>query len=71
SNYELQYVGGTLTVSKAQLDVTAADRSKVYGAAEPTLGFAVDASDLKYADTAAVVSGVSLSTATGAAATAG
>ncbi|MCC9647206.1 hypothetical protein LOC64_09345, partial [Rubrivivax sp. JA1029] len=71
SNYELQYVDGTLTVAKAQLAVTANDASKVYGAADPTLGYTVDAADLKYADTAAVVSGVSLNTATGAAATAG
>ncbi|WP_132647784.1 YDG domain-containing protein, partial [Rubrivivax gelatinosus] len=71
-NYQLgTFTAGTLTVAKAQLDVTAADRSKVYGAADPTLGYVVDASDLKYADTAAVVSGVSLATATGAAATAG
>ncbi|WP_043814724.1 beta strand repeat-containing protein, partial [Rubrivivax gelatinosus] len=71
-NYQLgTFSAGTLTVAKAQLDVTAADRSKVYGAADPTLAYTVDAGDLKYSDTAAVVSGISLATATGAAATAG
>ncbi|MBK1714231.1 hypothetical protein CKO43_15765 [Rubrivivax gelatinosus] len=71
ANYELQYVAGTLTVAKAQLDVSAADAAKVYGAADPTLGYTVDASQLKYSDGAGVVSGVALTTATGAAATAG
>ncbi|EGJ09934.1 filamentous hemagglutinin outer membrane protein, partial [Rubrivivax benzoatilyticus JA2 = ATCC BAA-35] len=46
-NYQLgTFTAGTLTVAKAQLDVTAGDRSKVYGAADPTLGYTVDAADL-------------------------
>ncbi|MBK1716036.1 MBG domain-containing protein, partial [Rubrivivax gelatinosus] len=71
ANYDIVLHDGTLTVAKAQLDVTAADRSKVYGASDPALAYGVDTGDLKYADTAAVVSGLNLATATGAAATAG
>ena len=70
-NYDIVATGGTLAVSKATLRLTAADAAKVYGAADPTLGFTVNTADLKYTDTAAVVSGVQLSTATGANATAG
>ncbi|WP_034412731.1 MBG domain-containing protein, partial [Derxia gummosa] len=71
SNYALSYVNGTLTVDKAALTVTANDGRKTYGDADPTLGYTVDASQLRYTDTASVVSGVQMSTATGAAATAG
>ena len=70
-NYAITDVPGTLTVSKAgPLTVTADNQSKVYGAADPTLTYTVTGT-LYYADTDSVVSGVSLSTATGAAATAG
>ncbi|MBP6900314.1 MAG: filamentous hemagglutinin N-terminal domain-containing protein [Burkholderiaceae bacterium] len=71
ANYELGYTAGTLTVAKATLGVTADAQSKTYGDADPTLSYTVNTAQLKYADTAAVVSGVQLSTATGAAATAG
>lgn len=71
ANYEVTATGGTLTVGKAQLTVRADDRSKVYGDADPTLTYTVDAGQLKYADTAGVVSGIGLQTALGAAATAG
>ncbi len=70
ANYAISDVNGTLTVSKASLTVTADDQSKVYGAADPTLTF-TPSGNLYYTDTYAVITGVSLSTATGAAATAG
>ncbi len=71
TNYSITNVPGTLTVSKAgPLTVTADNQSKVYGAADPTLTYTVSGT-LYYTDTDSVVSGVSLSTATGAAATAG
>ena len=37
ANYTISYVNGTLTVTKAPLTITADDKSKVYGAALPTL----------------------------------
>ncbi len=71
-NYSLSgFTGGTLTVGKATLNVSADDKSKTYGGSDPALTYTVNASQLKYTDTASVVSGVSLSTSTGAAATAG
>jgi len=69
--YGITYNNGTLTVAKAPLTVTADDKSKTYGNADPALTYTVNAAQLQYTDTAAVVSGVALSTATGAAATAG
>ena len=70
ANYAITDVNGTLTVSQARLTVTADDKSKVYGAADPTLTYTVTGT-LYYGDGPSVVSGVTLSTATGAAATAG
>src|SRR5207237_9892210 len=35
SNYDVTLVDATLTVSKAPLSITAADKGKVYGAANP------------------------------------
>ncbi|HEY9002984.1 MAG TPA: MBG domain-containing protein [Mucilaginibacter sp.] len=37
SNYTFKYVAGTLTVNKAAITVTAVDKTKVYGAANPAL----------------------------------
>ncbi len=37
SNYSITYVAGSLTVTTAALSITAANKSKVYGAALPTL----------------------------------
>ena len=71
SNYDVTVQSGTLTVAKAALTVTADDKSKTYGDTDPTLSYTVNAAQLKYDDTAGVVSGVTLSTATGAQATAG
>ena len=52
------------------LTVTADPQSKTYGGADPTLTYPPSGT-LYYGDTYSVISGVSLSTATGAAATAG
>ena len=68
--YSLVYGNGTLTVNKAALTATADDKTKTYGASEPSLSYTVGGS-LFYGDAASVVSGVSLSTTTAAAATAG
>ena len=70
ANYAINDVNGTLTVSRAPLTVTANNQSKVYGAAEPALSY-TPSGTLYYGDQYSAVSGVSLSTATGAAATAG
>ena len=37
ANYNVATVNGTLTVNKANLNVTANDQTKTYGAADPTL----------------------------------
>jgi RHS repeat-associated protein len=70
ANYAITDVSGTLTVSKAPLKVTADDRSKIEGAPDPTLTFTITGK-FYYADGPSAVSGVTLSTATGAAATVG
>ncbi len=70
ANYEFSnLVNGTLTVYPARLTVTADNKSKVYGAADPTLTYTV--TGLLNGDAPSVISGVTLSTTTGAAATAG
>ena len=71
ANYEVVFVDGTLTVSKAAaLTVTANNKTKVYGAVEPTLDY-TPSGTLYYTDAYDVINGVSLSTATGTAATYG
>jgi hypothetical protein len=70
ANYNITHVNGTLTVSKAELTVTADDKSKVYGAADPVLTY-TPSGTLFYTDDYAVITGVNLSTATGGDATAG
>lgn len=37
NNYTISYVAGTLTVNQAALTITAANKSKIYGAVNPTL----------------------------------
>ncbi len=70
-NYSITHVSGTLTVSKAAaLTVTANDKSKVYGEADPTLDYSVIGT-LYYSDASSVITGVGLSTTTGYAATYG
>jgi hypothetical protein len=69
-NYSITFVNGTLTVSQAALTVTADNQGKVYGAADPSLTY-TPGGTLYYDDTYSVISGVTLSTTTGAAATPG
>jgi hypothetical protein len=69
ANYTIAYQPGTLTVAKAPLLVLAFDKSKVYGGPDPVLTSTV--TGFRYADTAAVVSGLTLTAPVGAAATAG
>jgi hypothetical protein len=54
-NYNISFVKGTLTVTKAPLTVTTKDATKVYGAANPT--FDVSYSGLVNGDTAASLGG--------------
>ncbi len=56
-------------VAKAAVTVAADNQSKAYGGADPTLTFTV--TGLLNSDTPSVINGVSLSTTTGSAATAG
>jgi filamentous hemagglutinin family protein len=69
ANYTMVYQPGTLTVARAPLTITADNKSKVYGAADPALTATM--SGFKYGDTSSVVNGLTLSTATGAQAGAG
>jgi hypothetical protein len=41
SNYSITYVDGTLTINKATLTVTADNKSKTYGDANPTLTYTI------------------------------
>jgi hypothetical protein len=52
SNYTLIFAGANLTVTPRDLHVSADPQSKVYGAADPALTYAVTAADLQYSDTA-------------------
>ena len=70
ANYAITDVNGTLTVSQAPLIVTADNKTKVYGAADPTLTY-TPSGTLYYGDSYSVITGVTLSTTTGAAATTG
>src|SRR5258708_37358596 len=38
ADYAIMYHGGTLTITTAPLTVTAADKSRAYGASDPTFG---------------------------------
>jgi filamentous hemagglutinin family protein len=69
ANYTMAYQPGTLTVARAPLTITADNKSKVYGAADPVLTATMGG--FKYGDTSSAVSGLTLSTATGAEAGAG
>lgn len=71
SNYTITRVNGTLSVSKADLTVTADNKSKVYGDADPPLTYSLNPLQLKYSDTLTVVSGVVLAAPTGATAVPG
>src|SRR5205085_2710564 len=70
-NYNVVDANGTLTVAKAAaLTATADDKSKTYGCTDPALTY-TPSGTLYYGDSYSVITGVSLSTTTGAAATAG
>ena len=60
ANYSFTFFKGTLTVTKATLTVTAADRSKVYGTANPSLtgALAYTITGFVNGDAAGVVTGV-------------
>jgi hypothetical protein len=60
TNYAITYVSGTLTVTRADLTVTADNKSKVYGQPNPPL--TASYTGFVNGDTAAVVSGLTLST---------
>jgi gliding motility-associated-like protein len=53
NNYDITYAAGTLTVTPATLTITAANKSKTYGAANP--GLTVTYSGLKNSETSAVL----------------
>jgi hypothetical protein len=55
NNYSINFVKGTLTVTKADLTVTADNKSKVYGAANPT--FTASYSGFVNGDTATAIGG--------------
>ncbi|NLY38938.1 MAG: hypothetical protein GX044_06520, partial [Firmicutes bacterium] len=59
SNYNISYQSGTLTINPAPLTITADDKSKVYGDADPAFTASYDG--LKLNDTPAVVSGLTIS----------
>jgi filamentous hemagglutinin family protein len=61
SSHQLDYIHGTLTVSKAPLLITANDFSRLYGGVNP--GFTAGISGLVNGDPAAVVSGLTFATA--------
>ena len=70
-NYTISYANGTLTINKAPLTVTADNQMKTFGDPDPTLTY-TPTGTLYGTDTySSVISGVSLSTTTGAAATGG
>jgi hypothetical protein len=51
SNYDLTYVGDELTITRRAVTVTADDRSKTYGEADPALTYEITAGSLAYDDT--------------------
>jgi gliding motility-associated-like protein len=53
ANYTITYVAGTLTVNPATLTITAADKSKIYGSANP--GLTITYSGFKNSETSAVL----------------
>ena len=70
ANYAITDVDGTLSVSPAPLSIRADDKSKVYGDAHPALTYTASGT-LYYGDSYSVISGVTLTTATAAAASVG
>ena len=70
NDYTISFLNGALLVNKAPLTVTADDQSKTYGGTDPTLTY-TPSGTLYGGDTYSVITGVGLTTTTGAAATAG
>lgn len=60
AKYDIIYTPGVLTVARSPLVLTADDKSTTLGTPAPVLTYS--ASGLRYADSAAMISGVSLST---------
>ncbi|WP_026091760.1 MBG domain-containing protein, partial [Blastomonas sp. AAP53] len=60
TNYDFAYVPGTLTITKALLTVTADNKGREYGLANPALTSTI--TGLRNGDTASVVSGLVLAT---------
>ena len=69
-NYTISFLPGTLVIDKATLTVTADDKSKVYGAEDPVLSY-TPSGTLYHGDQYSVITGVTMTTATGQVATAG
>ena len=69
-NYNFSYNAADFSVTKAALTVTANDKSKIYGASDPVLDYTVTGT-LYNGDSYSVVTGVTISTATGASASFG
>ncbi|MCC6681337.1 MAG: filamentous hemagglutinin N-terminal domain-containing protein [Phycisphaeraceae bacterium] len=65
TNYDITLVNGTLTVTRAPLTITVADKTRVYGSANPA--FTAGYSGLVNGDTAAVVTGLTLASSATAA----
>ncbi|MFG6430456.1 YDG domain-containing protein [Roseateles sp. LYH14W] len=66
ANYAVTVRNGVLTVTQAPLTLTADDKTKTAGEQDPALTWSLDASQLRYQDTAAVVQGAALSAPSGA-----
>lgn len=62
-NYTISFTGATFTITKATLAITADDKTKIYGAADPELTYTV--TGLKYEDTKESVLSGALARATG------
>ncbi|MFD2556012.1 MBG domain-containing protein, partial [Sphingobacterium tabacisoli] len=68
ANYEITLANGTLTVDKAPLSITADAKSKVYGAAVPTLTYSYNGlvnGDTKVATVPTIATTVTVASATG------
>jgi filamentous hemagglutinin family protein len=70
SNYNINFTSANFAITPATLTVTADHQSKTYGGTDPTLTY-TPSGTLYYGDAYSVITGVSLSTDTLAAATAG
>ena len=62
-NYTISFTGATFTITKATLAITADDKTKIYGAADPELTYTV--AGLKYEDTRESVLSGALARVTG------